>query len=389
FELVCERSWIQPMLISLYFIGKMTGALVGGVFSDKFGRKPTFLIFNALQFIVTIAMSFVSDVTTYALALFISGGTSLVNFMAANVLGLELVAPQYRSLVYFFIDAGYSIGYMILPLFAYFLRDWRWFLRATGLIGILYVPYYWLIDESPQWLTSVGNNKKARRIREKMAKFNGDQNLSNVKNVDKPDGDPDQGRLVVFLYITKFQTVKRNFTYFYRIMVCMSYYVIALNANNMGGNRFLNMFYGGLTELAASIIFFMSVDVLGRRNSYSVVMSMAAVSIAVTPFLVLSIMTTMFSKLALSVAFAVIYTYSGELFPTTIRHSILAVLSSMGRVGSMVSPFVIHAGVSGDTITPSLITATLIALSAAAVMLLPETRNKTLPQTAQQATAMK
>lgn len=37
-------------------------------------------------------------------------------------------------------------------------------------------------------------------------------------------------------------------------------------------------------------------------------------------------------------AFATIYVYTAELFPTTLRHSLLGICSMTGRVGSILSP---------------------------------------------------
>lgn len=37
-------------------------------------------------------------------------------------------------------------------------------------------------------------------------------------------------------------------------------------------------------------------------------------------------------------AFATVYIYTAELFPTTIRHSLLGICSMTGRVGSILSP---------------------------------------------------
>lgn len=37
-------------------------------------------------------------------------------------------------------------------------------------------------------------------------------------------------------------------------------------------------------------------------------------------------------------AFATVYIYTAELFPTTMRHSLLGICSMTGRVGSILSP---------------------------------------------------
>lgn len=38
---------------------------------------------------------------------------------------------------------GFAVGYMMLPLFAYFIRDWRNLLLALAVVGAVYLPFWW------------------------------------------------------------------------------------------------------------------------------------------------------------------------------------------------------------------------------------------------------
>jgi len=57
-----------------------------------------------------------------------------------------------------------------------------------------------------------------------------------------------------------------------------------LNMNSLSGDRFLNMFYGGLTELGALLLFSVVVERRGRQQSYMGFMAAAAVSMVMASF---------------------------------------------------------------------------------------------------------
>jgi len=53
--------------------------------------------------------------------------------------------PRYSALGYFSTEMGFAVGSVMFPLVAYFLRDWRWFLRIVGIFGVVYIPYWWQV----------------------------------------------------------------------------------------------------------------------------------------------------------------------------------------------------------------------------------------------------
>ena len=54
----------------------------------------------------------------------------------------------------------------------------------------------------------------------------------------------------------------------------------------------------------------------------------------------LTIVLALLGKLGAAAAFAIIYVYSAELFPTLLRNSLMGVTCLFARLGGMISPYV-------------------------------------------------
>lgn len=58
--------------------------------------------------------------------------------------GTEILGPRVRTI---YSTAGVSLffagGYMLMPVVAFFVRDWRMLRLGLALPGILYVPLWW------------------------------------------------------------------------------------------------------------------------------------------------------------------------------------------------------------------------------------------------------
>lgn len=88
----------------------------------------------------------------------------------------------------------------------------------------------------------------------------------------------------------------------------------------------------------------------------------------------------------MSISFATVYLYAGELFPTVVRNSGVGLSSTMARIGSMVAPFV--ATLAHKTAwLPPLAFGVIPLVGSCLCVLLPDTRGKKLPDTLEEGEA--
>eukprot|EP00928_Gymnodinium_smaydae_P037515 TRINITY_DN26023_c0_g4_i2.p1 TRINITY_DN26023_c0_g4~~TRINITY_DN26023_c0_g4_i2.p1 ORF type:complete len:683 (+),score=114.46 TRINITY_DN26023_c0_g4_i2:99-2051(+) len=85
-------------------------------------------------------------------------------------------------------------------------------------------------------------------------------------------------------------------------------------------------------------------------------------------------------KGAISLAFAVVYLYATELFPTTLRSSSMGLQSLFARFGGMLAPAVASMGKVSQAL-PLIIFGVPCAISALLLLCLPETRGQPMPDT--------
>ena len=87
------------------------------------------------------------------------------------------------------------------------------------------------------------------------------------------------------------------------------------------------------------------------------------------------------SKLFITVAVAVVYVYSSELFPTDVRALAFGTANIFARFGGLVAPFVVGPTIASVNTTLPLIVLAITALVGAVVVCgLPETKGLSLPE---------
>ncbi|XP_061694319.1 organic cation/carnitine transporter 2-like isoform X2 [Syngnathoides biaculeatus] len=172
-ELVCENAWKVPFSTSAYFAGVLLGSLFGGQLSDRFGRKRVLFFAIGLQSVIALIQATSVNWLMFCTFNCLRGVGHSSTYMASLVLGSEMLCESARlRFSTLGLTLTFSIGYALLPLFAYFIRGWRLLLVASAVPGLLYIATWRLIPESPRWLLQRGRVKEADAIVRQAAKMN-------------------------------------------------------------------------------------------------------------------------------------------------------------------------------------------------------------------------
>ncbi|XP_031729914.1 solute carrier family 22 member 5-like isoform X2 [Anarrhichthys ocellatus] len=353
FDLVCRDQWKQPFTSTIYFLGVLVGSFFSGQLSDRFGRKPVFFATMAVQTIFTFVQIFSPSWMVFVILYFMNGLGQISNYVSAFVLGNEILTGHVRVLFSSLgVCLGYAIGYMMLPLFAYFLRDWKSLLLAISLPGLLYIPLWWFIPESPRWLLSQGRVEEAETTLRKAAKMNKVKAPSVIfedysVHADATKTQPKEQHNVFSLLRTK---NIRNLT----VILCLvwftlstGYYGLSLNTSQLHANPYISCFLSAAVEVPAYTSSWLALRYVPRRQSVFCIFLIGGVSLYFLQLVPkslseLSVALEMLGKFVITIGTSLIYAYTAELYPTPLRNTATGTCSAVAKVGSSIAPFLLQ-----------------------------------------------
>ncbi|KAJ7997178.1 hypothetical protein DPEC_G00226260 [Dallia pectoralis] len=391
FDLVCSDSWKQPFTSSLYFIGVLCGSFFSGQLSDWFGRKPVLFGTMAVQTLFTFVQVFSQSWEMFSVLFFMVGLGQISNYVAAFVLGSEIFTGSLRVL---FVSLGvclfFAFGYMMLPLFAFFFRDWRSLLLAMSVPGLVYIPLWWFIPESPRWLLSQGRVEEAEVILREAARRNGvtapDVIFEDLGSEEKRKPEERHSPLDLLRPSSiRNTTVIMSLVWF---TLSTGYFCISLNTSRLHGNPYINCFISAAIEVPAYISSWLLLRYLPRRLSTSASMLLGGVALyfiqLVPPSIPgLSMALEMTGKFGMATGTGLMFAYTGELYPTVIRNTALGFCAMVSRLGSILAPYIFTL-VAYHQYLPYILLGSLLVLSAMTIPFLPESFGRPLPETIQQ-----
>ena len=138
-DLICSRSYYPNLSQSGYFIGTLIGAWVFGNLSDIYGRKKIYFISMAGTFFCSFGCSVAPGFFMFSFFRLLLGVFCNGFIVAGYALLLEVTSTSKRSIVGVAVHYFSPVGYAVLPLLAYYIREWRTLMMISALFGAVFL----------------------------------------------------------------------------------------------------------------------------------------------------------------------------------------------------------------------------------------------------------
>merc|ERR1719357_2057500 len=386
-DLVCEKTWLKTLAKMLLFTGFALGSFCSGLVSDRFGRKRAIWTSSVTMLIFGVITSFVPWFPLFVFTWWVTGTMAIACYTAAFVWTMEMAAGKWKIYIGMSMNYSWPICRLIIAGLAWTLRDWHWHLQAISAMIAVGSVFLFFLPESPRWLIARSHMDEAKKVLSDASKKNGKPIEPEQIVLTKPSAAAAAGS---FLDIMRHPTLRIHtlIMYFNWFTTAFIMYGLALSWQNLTGGLFLNFIIGTILDFPAKTLAMLLVQNVGRKYPYMVGSTFTGVMIFLTlfipgdvfpsnwPIVVLALM----GNFSTTMCFAILYMYTGELMPTTVRAAGVGSSSLVSKIGGTLSTTVaaladIHPAI------PTVIFAAMAIISGAITIFVPETMGRKMPET--------
>lgn len=340
------NSELVGFLLSAWNMGMFFGAFLLGGLGDKFGRKIPLILSMVLYSLPTGLIYFAGSWEVIFLLRFIAGMGSSSYMALGSTLMSEYSPRKSRGRWVAFLESAWAIGWLFASYFGLILIAnplYSW--REVMLIGFLplffLIPLAIFIPESVRFLLEKGKDQEAEEILKQIG-------ASKAKFSPKVK---EEGTIKDL--ITKYR--KRTIMlWVHWFSIVLTYWGIFLWLPNVlvdeKGLTIADSLFFAFLVTAAQIPGYWSgawlIEIIGRKKLLSIYMTLAGIA---SFFFALSTVRWQVLLFASLISFfnlgawGATYSYTPELYPTSLRATGSGAANSVGRLGGIVGP--ILAGV--------------------------------------------
>ncbi|NVZ24882.1 MFS transporter [Pseudomonas gingeri] len=349
------------LLASSSFFGMVLGASLSGMLADRFGRKPVFqwsiVLWGLASYLCSTAQT-VEMLTLFRILLGIGMG---MEFPIAQSMLSELIPAKRRGRYIALMDGFWPLGFVAAGVLSYFLLPlvgWRDIFLVLAIPAVFVLAIRFFIPESPRWLEQAGHHGAADkvlcgiedRVRASLKRAALPMPVRLPRSVDRPPS-----------FFSAFRQLWSPL-YRQRTMMIWSVWFFALLGfygltswlsallQQSGFAVTQSVYYTVLISLGGIPGFLVAawlVELWGRKPVCIVTLLGGGVmaflygqSAVFGGNVILLIVSGLLMQFFLFGMWAVLYTYTPELYPTSARATGSGFASAIGRVGSLLGPLV-------------------------------------------------
>ncbi|KAM8971474.1 solute carrier family 22 member 20-like isoform 2-T2 [Sarcophilus harrisii] len=394
-DLVCGRKPLKPLIQTIFMGGQQVGSVFFSILSDRFGRRTVLRWSSLLATIIGTCVAFAPTFNSYAVLIFFIGAVIAGINLSCACLTLEWAPLKNRMIVHNGITFSFSAGQILLPGWAYLVREWRWLQFSTLIsFGIILFGSLFL-QESVCWLATHNKLPLAVKSLQKVAWINGHKEKGRklTPEVVMSYIQEDLEAMKTSPFLTDlFRTPGIRLTTFCIMLewfACgFSFYGLGLDLQKFGFSIYWVQVIFALVDFPGKLLASISMSYLGRRVTLFFLTFFPGLMIIINIFIpqdmpVFQMILSMLGKGALGGAMSCLYLYTPELYPTEIRQIGMSAGIFSIRFGSLLAPvvFIISNYVS---ILKPLLFGIVPILSAISVYFLTETRGLPFLETIQE-----
>lgn len=341
------------VVIGMALFGTVIGAMLGGIPTNKIGRKNTLIWIGVLYSISAIGSAFANDPISFGLFRFIGGLGVGASTVAAPAYISEIAPAKNRGklvgLYQFMLVFGILVAFLSNYAFSGIgENDWRWMVGVEAFPAIIYTLFVMTVPKSPRWLLTKNKVAEATKV---LSEISPELSIAELKaelagseyNASKSEN----------IFIKKYRVpltlafLIAFFNQFSGINAFLYYAPRIFEAAGLGESTALLSSIGiGVTNLLFTILGIFLIDRLGRKQlmyfgsvGYIISLSLVACAfifnwqgLAVPIFLFLFIASHAIGQ------GAIIWVFISEIFPNHLRGSGQAFGSSVHWVLAWIIP---------------------------------------------------